>query len=92
VSLGLVARILRALSVLSGLINHTLLDDVLDELGLSLDLGEWGMAVVKGVDINLRVPLELREVQPGGRRQRHLRGVTALRELLVTVEMERHWG
>jgi hypothetical protein len=79
VSLGLVARILRVLSVLSGLINHTLLDDVLDELGLSLNIGEWGMVVVKGVDLNLSVPLELREVQSGGRPPSYLRRVTALR-------------
>ena len=75
-SLGLVARILR---VLSGLINHTLLDDVLDELGLLLNLRVCGMAVFKGVDLNLRVPLELCEVQSGGRPPSYLHRVTALR-------------
>lgn len=78
-SLGLVARILRVLSVLSGLINHTLLDDVLDELGPRLNIGEWGFVVVKGVDIHLSVPIELREVQSGGRPPSYLHRVTALR-------------
>lgn len=78
-SLGLVARILRVLRVLSGLINHTLLDDVLDELGLRLNIGEWGFVVVKGVEFNLRIPLELREVQSGGRPPSYLHRVTALR-------------